>query len=407
MANMYDISGLTYQPSSNMDWYTRAIFGGKLIERGKITPVIGVKESTYLNLIDIAGNILQADTRDCAWTPQQIAKLSEKLLSIKTYKINLEQCLDDLERKRTIWMMSPGARNTELPDGLEEATMAMLAAELSKEIETKIFNGDQSSNANDFNGITKVLTDSTQAIKVAGVALTKANVLGEIEKAFALLPEDVMSAGLERGSLNIYVSHTTLVKVKMALGGVFGANVVVNPNVTIEGDIVRYMGVEIVSVKGIEENDIIIADATNFLLGTDLLSDLEEIRLGQFPAPNDNKIFIDGRLRLGFAIPFEDEVVFYSPDNEDEDEDFISADSTNLVFPAAGGSDTVTITASGPYTASNAPTGFSKTIVDNVMTVTATTDNTGGPSAKTGSIVVTLTSDPSKTVTITLNQPNA
>lgn len=315
MANMYDISGLTYQPSSNMDWFTRAIFGGKMIERGKITPVIGVKESTYLNLIDIAGNILQADNRDCAWSPQQIAKLSEKLLSVKTYKINLEQCLDDLERKRTIWMMSPGARNTELPDSLEEATMALLAAELSAEIETKIFNGNNTTNTNDFNGITKVLTDSTEAIKVVGVALTKSNVLEEIEKAFSVLPEDVAAAGLEKGSLNIYVSYSTLVKVKMALGGVFGANVVVNPNITIEGDIVRYMGVEIVSVKGIGENDIIIAESTNFLLGTDLLSDLEEMRLGQFPAPNDNKIFIDGRLRLGFAIPFEDEVVYYSPNN--------------------------------------------------------------------------------------------
>jgi hypothetical protein len=59
----------------------------------------------------------------------------------------------------------------------------------------------------------------------------------------------------------------------------------------------------------------IAADARNFLVGTDLVNDLEEIRIGQKAAPEDNKIFIDGRLRLGFAIPFEDEVVFYSSDN--------------------------------------------------------------------------------------------
>lgn len=307
---MYDISSLTYQPSSNMDWFTKAVFGGKLIEKGKITPIIGVKESTQLNLIDLAGNILQADSRDCSWTPQQMAKLSEKELKVKTYKINLEQCLDDLERKRTIWMMGPGAKNQELPDTLEEATMTLLANELSSEIEAKIFNGD-STNPNDFDGVTKVLTASTEAIKVAGVALTKANVLAEIEKAFAALPEDVAAAGLEKESLNIYVSYATLMKVKIALGGVFGTNVVVNPNFIVENDVVKYLGAEIVPVKGIGEDDMVVAEASNFLLGTDLLSDLEEIRLGQFPAPNDNKIFIDGRLRLGFAIPFEDEVVFY------------------------------------------------------------------------------------------------
>jgi len=299
-----------------MDWFTKAVFGGKLIEKGKITPIIGIKESTQLNLIDLAGNILQADSRDCAWTPQQMAKLSEKELKVKTYKINLEQCLDDLERKRTIWMMGPGAKNMELPDSLEEATMALLANELSSEIETKIFKGDSSvPNSNDFDGVIKVLTDSTEAVKVSGVALTKDNVLEEIEKAFAALPVDVAATGLEKQSLNIYVSYATLLKVKIALGGVFGTNVMVNPNFIVENDVVKYLGTEIVPVKGITDNDMIVAEASNFLLGTDLLNDLEEIRLGQMAAPYDNKIFIDGRLRLGFAIPFEDEVVFYSPNN--------------------------------------------------------------------------------------------
>lgn len=315
MANIYDISSLTYQPSSNMDWFTKAIFGGKLIEKGKITPVVGIKDSTQLNLIDLAGNILQADARDCAWTPQQIAKLSEKELKVKTYKINLEQCIDDLERKRTVWMLSPGAKNQELPDTLEDATMAMLANELSSEIEAKIFKGDASADPNDFDGVVKILTDSTQAVKLTGVPLTKANILGEVEKVFAALPEDVLSAGLEEGSLNIYVSYPAFLKVKMALAGIYGENVVVSPNYSVEGDAVRYMGVELVPVKGLPENDIVAADAKNFLVGTDLVRDLEEIRLGQFPAPNDNKIFIDGRLRIGFAIPFEDEVVYYSPNN--------------------------------------------------------------------------------------------
>jgi len=342
MANMYDITPLTYQPSSNMDWFTKSIFGGKLIERGKITPVIGVKESTLINLIDLTGNILQEDSRNCAWTPQQIAKLSEKELKIKTYKINLEQCIDDLEKKRTVWMLKPGAKNTELPDTLEEATLELLAKELSKEIETKIFSGDSSASSNDFDGVTKVLTDSTSAIKIVGVALTKANVLDAIAQAVGALPEDVLAMGLNEGgdgfesSLTVYVGFQTLLKVKEALSGVYGSNVVINPNFSVDNGTVRYMGVEIVSVWGIGANDIIVADAKNFLLGTDLLSDLEEIRLGQFPAPNDSMIFIDGRLRLGFVIPFEDEVVFSSPNNT------AGIEGASLVAPLSASTTTVT-----------------------------------------------------------------
>jgi len=307
---MYDISPLSYQPSSNMDWFAKALFGGRLIESGKIDVITGVKESTMLNLINFEESLLQPDTRNCAWTPERIFKLSEKEVTIKTYKINLEQCIDDLERKRINIMLKPGAKNTTLPESLEEATMAMLAAELSAEIETKIFKGDSETDPNDFDGAIKVLTSSTDAIKVEGKTLTKANVLAEIEKVYEAIPEAVLVKGLENDSIKIYLSFETLQKAKMALASV--SNQVVSTALNVQGETLRYLGVEVVPVKGLDSATMIAADMGNFLLATDLLSDTEEIRIGQFPAPNDNKVFIDGRLRLGFVIPFEDEVVFYN-----------------------------------------------------------------------------------------------
>lgn len=320
MANLYNIEPLSYQPSTNMDWFTQAVFGGRLIETGKITPFIGIKESTLLNLIGLEGNILQPDGRDCAWTPEQILKLSEKELKIKTYKINLEQCINDLERKRTGWMLKPGAKNTELPDKLEEATMFILSTELSKEIEAKIFNGNSSTNPKDFDGAVKVLTDSQDAAKVVGVALSIENILTEIQKCVLAWKKDAMTKALENSTACLYLSKTVELYVKMALGDSSNNNsktntIVVNQGWTIENGTVRYLDIELVPVLGLDDSTMILADIENLILGTDLLSDTEEIRLGQFPAPHDNKIFIDGRLRLGFVIPFEDEVVFYSPNN--------------------------------------------------------------------------------------------
>lgn len=263
-----------------------------------------------LNLLNFDSTLLQPDGRDCAWTPEQIFKLSEKEVQIKTYKINLEQCIDDLERKRINIMLKPGAKNSELPEALEDATMAMLADELSAEIEAKIFNGDSTSNPNDFDGAVKVLTTSTKAVKVTGVALNKANIITEIEKVYTAIPEDVLAKGIENGTLKVYVAYETLQRLKMALASV--SNQVIATAFTVENDSLHYLGLEIVPVKGLSNKTMIAADITNFLLATDLLSDTEEIRIGQFPAPHDSKIFIDGRLRLGFVIPFEDEVVFYN-----------------------------------------------------------------------------------------------
>lgn len=310
MANMYDISPLSYQPSTNMDWFTKALFGGRLIENGKIDVITGVKESTMLNLLNFEHTLLQPDGRDCSWTPEQIFKLSEKEVTIKTYKINLEQCIDDLERKRINVMLKPGAKNTELPDSLEEATMEMLAAELSSEIETKIFTGDSSSDPNDFDGAITVLNASSDAIRIAGVPLTKSNVTDEIEKVYEAIPQNVLIKGLENDTVKIYVAYETVQRLKMALAAV--SNQVVASAFSAEGDTLRYLGIEIVPVKGLDNATMIAADISNFLLATDLLSDTEEIRIGQFPAPHDSKVYIDGRLRLGFVIPFEDEVVFYN-----------------------------------------------------------------------------------------------
>nr|WP_297162740.1 hypothetical protein [uncultured Dysgonomonas sp.] len=310
MANMYNISPLSYQPSTNMDWFTKALFGGRLIENGKIDVITGVKESTFLNLLNFEHTLLQPDGRDCAWTPEQVFKLSEKEVKIKTYKINLEQCIDDLERKRINVMLKPGAKNTDLPEALEEATMEMLAAELSSEIETKIFTGNSTTDPNDFDGAVTVLSASTEAIKITGVALTKANIVAEIEKVYNAIPENVLVKGLENDSVKIYVAYETLQRLKMALASV--SNQVIATAFTLEAEALRYLGLEVVPVKGLNNKTIIAADISNFLLATDLLSDTEEIRIGQFPAPHDSKIFIDGRLRLGFVIPFEDEVVFYN-----------------------------------------------------------------------------------------------
>lgn len=310
MANMYNISPLSYQPSSNMDWFTKALFGGRLIENGKIDVITGVKESTMLNLLNFENTLLQPDGRDCAWTPEQVFKLSEKEVKIKTYKINLEQCIDDLERKRINVMLKPGAKNTELPEALEDATMQMLAAELSSEIETKIFNGDSTANPNDFDGAITVLKASSEAMKIAGSVLTKANVLGEVEKVYDAIPENVLVKGLENDTIKVFVAYETLQRIKMALATI--SNQVVATAFKLENESLSYLGVEIVPAKGLDDTTMIAADTSNFVLATDLLTDTEEIRLGQFAAPYDSKIFIDGRLRLGFVIPFEDEVVFYN-----------------------------------------------------------------------------------------------
>lgn len=316
MANMYNINDLTWTMENRPEWFTRAMYGGRLIASGIIRVLTGIKGDELLNQIDIESKVLQIDGKDCAWTPNQIIKLSDKVATIKTYKINLEQCIDTLENKRTAYMLSAGATNESLPAELEDATMMLIAIQLSNEIEELIVAGNSATNPDHFDGFkTQLLKAGSKAIKVVGATITKSNVIESIEKVYDALPEDVLQAE-DTGDLYALVSYATRRKLRNALAVL--NNQVMFPMWTLDESDKKnpkmyYNGLEVVAVKGIGDNTIIGFASNNAYLTTDLMEDTERVEMGQFPKPHDNKVWIKGRLRLGFVIPFEDEAVIFDP----------------------------------------------------------------------------------------------
>lgn len=419
MANMYNINALSYSPRENMEWFTRALFGGRLIQGGYIGALTGIKGDELLSQIDLQNKILQADGNDCAWTPNQIIKLSEKIAKIKTYKINLEQCIDELENKRTAWHLSAGAKNESLPEDLEQATLQLIAIGLSNEIEELIVAGDESVDPNAINGFqTQVLADSSEAIKIAGEVLTKDNVLDAVEAAYDAVPEEVLQAE-DAGTLYALVSYKTRRLIRNALSK--ASNQVLFPMFTLDdadkkNPRIFYNGLEVIVGKGMDNNTIIVYDANNALFLTDLLSDLDSVRLGNMPAPKDSIIFIDGRLRLGFVIPFEDEVVVWSnlisEDKIPSRNNDLRVIPNSLVFDVAGETKTFTVITEDDAAQINvnaAGSGFTVTKGETTSGVTTVTvvasDGTGSIPPRVGQVVVSIV-DTDRKATVTLNQRN-
>lgn len=420
MANMYNINGLSYNAKENPEWFTRAMFGGRLIQGGYIRVLTGIKGDELLSQIDLENKILQIDGKDCAWTPNQVIKLSEKKASVKTYKINMEQCIDELESKRTLYQLSPGAKNESLPPELEAATLALIAIGLSNEIEEMVVGGDESVDPNQFNGMVKTLLSSAVSIQLAGQVLTKANVLDKVEAVYNAIPEEVLQSE-DAGTLYVMGSYNTRRLIRAALAD--KNNQVIAASWTVDDADKRnprlyYLGMEFVPAKGIDNNTLIGYDSRNAYLLTDLLSDLDEVELGNFPKPNEDKVFIKGRLRLGFVIPFEDEMVIMSTaisTDRPAQDDGLAVAPNSLVFRAAGESKTfnvVTNTGVEP-TLSSAPTGFTVTKgtattangKDTTPVTVVAADNTGAMRPRVGQIIVSLP-DEDRNVTVTLNQRN-
>lgn len=94
-----------------------------------------------------------------------------------------------------------------------------------------------------------------------------------------------------------------------------------------------------------------------------------------------------------------------SPGSIKPTDPFITADPTSLTFETAGGSKTVNIEASGPFSVGAVPEGFSVEIVNGRVTVIADENNSGGE--RSGELKFILESDPEQEATLTLSQPNA
>jgi len=417
MANMVNIEGLSFNPRENTEWYTRALFGGSLIQRGLFRLATGIKNEQLLNLMEIQDQILQKDGLDCAWTPNKILKLSEKTASVTTYKINLEQCLNELENRRTAYMMGDGARNEALPAEMESAWMQLIAISTNNEIEELLIGGNSSVNPNQFDGLERILSVSTEAERIAGTTLTKANIIAEMEKVYDKIKEEVLQ-NMEAGTLVMFYSFNARRLLSGALSALgkdkFDTSLWAMDKSDPKNPTITYNGIELVPVKGIGKNTIIAGDTNNWFLLTDLMSDLESMELGQFPKPNDDKVFIKGRLRVGTVVIFEDECVIYSPSVTSQVAgvgQVIKLNPNILHFPASGGDaqtfsvTTIDTTAVLEFECDGS-TGYEVTKGTTtggvtVFTVTPTSDNVGHLNPRTAQVIIRI-EDSNDTATVML-----
>lgn len=307
MAEMYDITGISYQASRQPEWFTKALFSGKIIEGNYVRILPNVKKSTYLNMLDLDGNVLQKSQNDCGWNPTAALKLSEQLATVTDYKIQLEDCIEKFESTWLVERMKAGANVDELPATLGEASLDIVGKSVNADIERMLFGGDATKD-NEFDGIVKVLSGATDTIKISGSTLTKANIINELEKVFTAIPEAVLQQGEDK--VKIFVSYNSYRALKMALANVDSQ--VIAAAFTVDGGVIRYLGIEIVPAVGITNNQMVASNTENLIMLTDLVSDFSQIELGTFPKPNENRLWVKGALKIGVAVAYPSETVLYA-----------------------------------------------------------------------------------------------
>ena len=323
MANLLD-NKIQYTVKNNGEWFYKSLKKDHTLDKEYIRVIPNVTKEVYLHKLVMANNtISQEDTRDCAWTPQQRIQLTGMTMDVNNYKINEEQCMEELDSIYSeMTYNSIGATKDQWPaahdggESLESAVMFHLQNSLANDIERIIWGG---SSGNTVAGIQDGIVDkalaSADTIKVSGQTIDATNVLGEIQKVYDAIPNVVLNDGEfdpEKAAVKIFVDMNTMRYLRQALSTVPTNYQVILPSFAIEGGRIFYMGVEIV-VVGLPANTMVAASKDNLVFITDLLSDTQEIR-AQFG--NDLKdeamLYIKGAYRANAGFIFDDEVVIYS-----------------------------------------------------------------------------------------------
>lgn len=321
MANMIN-NNFAYKVKEQPEWFYKSLKKAKTIDGGYVRVLSNVTKDTRVRkLVMGANSISQIDTRDCAWTPTQRFTFDSKLFTVRNYKINEEQCMEDLDSLYSEMVFnSIGATKDSWPkvgepESLEAAIMFHLQNSLSNDIERIIWGGAGNEVAGIHDGIVDKLAASADSIKVPNaVTIDASNVLAEIARVYDSIPDNVLYESAfdpEKAAVKIFISLDIYRYLMHALSTTPTEYLVTLPAFTKEGDKIYYMGVELVTV-GLPANTMVAASKDNLVFVTDLLSDTTEIR-AQFGNDlyDEAKWYAKGAYRANAGVIFEDECVLY------------------------------------------------------------------------------------------------
>lgn len=322
MANLIN-NQISYTVKNNGEWFYKSLRKAHTLANDYIRVIPNVTKDVKVHKLVMSNTISQLDGRDCAWNPTQRITLNEATFTVKNWKINEEQCMEQLD---SIWSEMQyreiGATkdqwpsNTDGNESLESAVMFHLQNSLANDLERIIWGGTGNSVGGQTpDGIVDKALASANTIKVTGQTIDATNVLGEIQKVYDAIPNVVLNDGEfdpEKAPVKIFVTMDIMRYLRQALSTVPTNYQVILPSFAVDGGKIFYMGVEIV-VVGLPANTMVAASKDNLVFVTDLLSDTQEIR-AQFG--NDLKdeamLYIKGAYRANAGFIFDDEVVIYN-----------------------------------------------------------------------------------------------
>jgi hypothetical protein len=277
MAKKYLFADLNVNASALYQTNPQEFFKKALLDSGSFNyfrTFVNVKDKVAVASLEF-GNVLSAE--NCNFTGVGAA-LSAKTISVCGLSVNTEFCQYTLESSFiSEWMRAGSNANDFGPAQFMDVYYERLAASVANQLEVLTWRGDIATT-----GQTSLCDGLEKKLKLANApgvivtptpvsAITSANVVAELTKAVALLPDAIK---FRQAELVMYVAPNVAQAYQIALATSTG-----NPALfaLTDANPLMFLGIKMIVAQGMTQSRFVISLMDNFIYATDLVGDYAEI----------------------------------------------------------------------------------------------------------------------------------
>lgn len=314
-----NLVGLTaYVEQNAMDLVKEAVLKGRTVDL--VTVQGGIKSAATINRISTS---LTGQAGACGWNAAGTTTLDQRTITVCDVKINEAICLNDLEAYYTQVMMNPGSYNTSIP--FEQIFAENKRDQIMAMIEDIIWRGNTATGSGNLalcDGFVKLfdagvtassghfVTYSVSALSGEGsggaYSATSSNIVELIDELGRLLNTNVIDAQ----DLHIFLSYADYRTYSKLLRD---KNYFAYTGAENQGQEFSQMhpgtNIRVIAVRGLNTaNRILLAEASNLYIGTDLLTDAEDFKV--WYSQDFDEVRFLSKFKLGVQVAFIENVVY-------------------------------------------------------------------------------------------------
>jgi hypothetical protein len=279
-----------------------AILAANTIGSGIVTTHENVKYKLNVRNLATTGFLANAT---CGFEPTGEVALSDVVLEPKELQVNIELCKANLRTQWESLEMRGAITGQEIPASFQEFFIQKNLELIAKDFEVAIWQGTTA--AGSFEGLQAKLAANADVIDVTGTTLSASNIIAELGKVYAAIPDEVFVAE----DVKIIIPISAAKFYQEALSAV-GSDAGYLAQSVVGAKPLNYQGIDLVVANGLGANKMIAARSSDLHFGTNVLTDLAEIRVIDMAETDgsDNVRFV-ARMTGGTQVTNGSNIVYY------------------------------------------------------------------------------------------------